>query len=280
MTINLQSVRSFHETSSCSTLSVPKCHATRRKHEGWDTARLPKPRQGKSRGGGRVRTTDLPVSKFALLPLRHLAPPRISQDEPQRADQWRMSPLASTLPFKPSENISVQLEHEAAWCSTFSCLKTSQTGDSAGFQQLEHEAAWCSTFSCLKTSQTGDSAGFQQLEHEAAWCSTFSCLKTSQTGDSAGFQQLEHEAAWCSTFSCLKTSQTGDSAGFQNIRLMETRGLRLPDEPQEGRNRSWAVEQFSAALSVVHYKYEHVWRYVEYRSNWNMRRPGAAHSVA
>ncbi|KAG5441409.1 hypothetical protein CSKR_107687, partial [Clonorchis sinensis] len=27
--------------------------------------------------------------------------------------------------------------------------------------QLEHEAAWCSTFSCLKTSQTGDSAGFQ-----------------------------------------------------------------------------------------------------------------------
>ncbi|KAG5450957.1 hypothetical protein CSKR_105287 [Clonorchis sinensis] len=27
--------------------------------------------------------------------------------------------------------------------------------------QLDHEAAWCSTFSCLKTSQTGDSAGFQ-----------------------------------------------------------------------------------------------------------------------
>ncbi|KAG5441174.1 hypothetical protein CSKR_102727 [Clonorchis sinensis] len=60
--------------------------------------------------------------------------------------------------------------------------------------------------------------------------------------------QLEHEAAWCSTFSCLKTSQTGDSAGFQNIRLTETRGLRLPDEPQEGRNRSWAVEEFSATL--------------------------------
>ncbi|KAG5443320.1 hypothetical protein CSKR_107288 [Clonorchis sinensis] len=45
---------------SCSTLSVPSCHATRRKHEGWDTARLPKPRQGKSRGRGGVRTTDLP----------------------------------------------------------------------------------------------------------------------------------------------------------------------------------------------------------------------------
>ncbi|KER26341.1 hypothetical protein T265_06388 [Opisthorchis viverrini] len=48
------------------TILMPSCHATRRKHEGWDTARLPKPRQGKSRGSGRVRTTDLPVSKFAL----------------------------------------------------------------------------------------------------------------------------------------------------------------------------------------------------------------------
>ncbi|KAG5448398.1 hypothetical protein CSKR_109674 [Clonorchis sinensis] len=40
----------------------------------------------------------------------------------------------------------------------------------------------------------------------------------------------------------------------QNIRLTETRGLRLPDEPQEGRNRSWAVEEVSATLSVVHYE--------------------------
>ncbi|KAG5447025.1 hypothetical protein CSKR_108875 [Clonorchis sinensis] len=31
-------------------------------------------------------------------------------------------------------SLTVQLEHEAAWCSTFSCLKTSQTEDSAGFQ--------------------------------------------------------------------------------------------------------------------------------------------------
>ncbi|KER28054.1 hypothetical protein T265_13670, partial [Opisthorchis viverrini] len=44
---------------SCSTLPVPSCHATLREHEGWDTARLPKPRQGKSSGGGRIRTTDL-----------------------------------------------------------------------------------------------------------------------------------------------------------------------------------------------------------------------------
>ncbi|KER33387.1 hypothetical protein T265_12612, partial [Opisthorchis viverrini] len=28
-------------------------------------------------------------------------------------------------------------------------------------ERLKHEAAWCSTFSCLETSQTRDSAGFQ-----------------------------------------------------------------------------------------------------------------------
>ncbi|KER23343.1 LOW QUALITY PROTEIN: hypothetical protein T265_14657 [Opisthorchis viverrini] len=59
-------------TEVCSTLPVPSCHATRRKHEGWDTARLPKPRQGKSRGGGRIRTTDLPVSKLALSSQRNI----------------------------------------------------------------------------------------------------------------------------------------------------------------------------------------------------------------
>ncbi|KER30944.1 hypothetical protein T265_02752 [Opisthorchis viverrini] len=46
---------------SCSTLLVPSCHATRRKHEGWDTARLPKPRQEKSSGGSWIRTTNLPT---------------------------------------------------------------------------------------------------------------------------------------------------------------------------------------------------------------------------
>ncbi|KAG5445906.1 hypothetical protein CSKR_111942 [Clonorchis sinensis] len=33
-----------------------------------------------------------------------------------------------------------------------------------------------------------------------------------------------------------------------NISLTELRGLRLPDELQERRNRSWAVEEFSATL--------------------------------
>ncbi|KAG5442201.1 hypothetical protein CSKR_100215 [Clonorchis sinensis] len=40
---------------SCSTLSVSSCHTTRRKHDGWDTAKLPKARTWKSRGRGRVR---------------------------------------------------------------------------------------------------------------------------------------------------------------------------------------------------------------------------------
>ncbi|KER20973.1 hypothetical protein T265_15201, partial [Opisthorchis viverrini] len=48
---------------SFSTLSVPNCHATQRLHEGWDTARLPKPRQEKSRGRGWVRTTNLPKTE-------------------------------------------------------------------------------------------------------------------------------------------------------------------------------------------------------------------------
>ncbi|GAA53220.1 hypothetical protein CLF_109789, partial [Clonorchis sinensis] len=43
-------------------MSDKSCRAFRRKHEGLDTARLPKPRQGKSSGRGRVRITDLPDS--------------------------------------------------------------------------------------------------------------------------------------------------------------------------------------------------------------------------
>ncbi|KAG5454716.1 hypothetical protein CSKR_104911 [Clonorchis sinensis] len=49
-----------------------------------------------------------------------------------------------------------------------------------------------------------------------------------------------HQAA--SGFSCY------DIRDIANIRLTETRGLRLPDEPQEGRNRWWAVGKFSATL--------------------------------
>ncbi|KER29784.1 hypothetical protein T265_03693 [Opisthorchis viverrini] len=50
------------KSSSCSILPVSSCHATRRRQEGWDTAGSHRSRQGKSSGGGRVRTTDLPVA--------------------------------------------------------------------------------------------------------------------------------------------------------------------------------------------------------------------------
>ncbi|KER21622.1 hypothetical protein T265_15048, partial [Opisthorchis viverrini] len=56
------------------TLSAPSCHATRRLHEVWDTARLPKPRQGKSRGRGQVRATNFPVSRFAFQPIEPSRP--------------------------------------------------------------------------------------------------------------------------------------------------------------------------------------------------------------
>ncbi|KAG5452984.1 hypothetical protein CSKR_110349 [Clonorchis sinensis] len=36
-----------------------------------------------------------------------------------------------------------------------------------------------------------------------------------------------------------------------NVRLRETWGLRLPDESQERRNRSWDVEGLSAILGVA-----------------------------
>ncbi|KER27635.1 hypothetical protein T265_05354 [Opisthorchis viverrini] len=61
--INLDDVFRYYLPFSCSTLSVPSYHATRKKHESWDTARLPKPRKAKSRGRGRIRTTDLPPSR-------------------------------------------------------------------------------------------------------------------------------------------------------------------------------------------------------------------------
>ncbi|KER32225.1 hypothetical protein T265_01658 [Opisthorchis viverrini] len=40
------------------------------------------------------------------------------------------------------------------------------------------------------------------------------------------------------------------------MRSTETRGPRLPDEPQEGRNRSWVVEVFSATFQRFSRLYE------------------------
>ncbi|KAG5443318.1 hypothetical protein CSKR_107290 [Clonorchis sinensis] len=59
------------------------------------------------------------------------------------------------------------------------------------------------------------------------------------------FRQLNvlHQTASCS--SCYDIRDIA----IHNIKLAETRGLRLPDEPQEGRNRSWAVEEFKSLRS-------------------------------
>ncbi|KAG5453893.1 hypothetical protein CSKR_108580 [Clonorchis sinensis] len=63
-----QAATSIDCVNSCNTLSVPNCHAARRKHEGWDTARLSKPRQGNSRGRD-VRAT-LIAAQFITLKLQ------------------------------------------------------------------------------------------------------------------------------------------------------------------------------------------------------------------
>ncbi|KER33065.1 hypothetical protein T265_12682, partial [Opisthorchis viverrini] len=63
---NHSSLRSISKSFSCGTLSVPNCHATRKNHEGWDVARLLKPRQMKRRVRGRVQTTDLPITLKAI----------------------------------------------------------------------------------------------------------------------------------------------------------------------------------------------------------------------
>ncbi|KAG5444648.1 hypothetical protein CSKR_100755 [Clonorchis sinensis] len=53
--------------------------------------------------------------------------------------------------------------------------------------------------------------------------------------------------AWIYNWMFLSSSA---QLGFKwNIRLTETRGLHLPGEPQEERNRSWAVRGFSASLT-------------------------------
>ncbi|GAA53216.1 hypothetical protein CLF_109783 [Clonorchis sinensis] len=47
-------------------VQVPSCYATRRKHEGQNTARLPKPRQQQSRCRSRVRITNLRVTETRM----------------------------------------------------------------------------------------------------------------------------------------------------------------------------------------------------------------------
>ncbi|KER26059.1 LOW QUALITY PROTEIN: hypothetical protein T265_14087 [Opisthorchis viverrini] len=54
----------WKKTFSCNALPASSCHATQKKHEGWGTSRLSKPRQGSR--GAEVGTSNLAV-RFALL---------------------------------------------------------------------------------------------------------------------------------------------------------------------------------------------------------------------
>ncbi|KAG5451720.1 hypothetical protein CSKR_102894 [Clonorchis sinensis] len=60
-------------------------------------------------------------------------------------------PSASRLPPSSMDNLALSQP-------SFFLLVAWQLGTES---QLKHEAAWCSTFSCLETSQTRDSAEFQ-----------------------------------------------------------------------------------------------------------------------
>ncbi|KER29240.1 hypothetical protein T265_04087 [Opisthorchis viverrini] len=75
------------KSSNCSTLSVPNCHATRRK--------LLKPRQGKSRGRGRVRTTDLPNGKLSHLALENKNTSRVYEGLVTQRKTSHLSPFNS-----------------------------------------------------------------------------------------------------------------------------------------------------------------------------------------
>ncbi|KER24797.1 hypothetical protein T265_07625 [Opisthorchis viverrini] len=57
-----QAEAGFEPRTFRSKVGRSQCSRSQLQHEGWDAARLPKPRQRKSSGRGRVRTTDLPVS--------------------------------------------------------------------------------------------------------------------------------------------------------------------------------------------------------------------------
>ncbi|KAG5446434.1 hypothetical protein CSKR_105418 [Clonorchis sinensis] len=67
--------------------------------------------------------------------------------------------------------------------------------------------------------------------------------------ESAKLRCSDCQHSWLAKYLTHSCYPSDMSTSFKNIRLTETRGLRLPDEPElEGRNRSWAVEEFSATL--------------------------------
>ncbi|KAG5445693.1 hypothetical protein CSKR_111171 [Clonorchis sinensis] len=89
--------------------------------------------------------------------------------------------------------------------------------------------------------------------HQAASCSNCYDIRDiaihAYTNWNMRQPSAAHSIAWKHQKREIQLGSRTVQFGFKyNIRLTEIRGLRLPDEPQEGRNRSWAVEEFSATL--------------------------------
>ncbi|KAG5441974.1 hypothetical protein CSKR_110765 [Clonorchis sinensis] len=130
------------------------------------------------------------------------------------------------------------------------------------------------TFSCLDTSQTRDSAGFQFTDgytqsirpssnKKKLDAATYAHGSVPEKGEQYGIPPCSWDDEWNTLehTSPVHRKQATIQLGFNwNIRLMETRGLCLPDEPQEGQNWLWAVRVFSNV-------YEDILRYPEYRTN-------------
>ncbi|KER33456.1 hypothetical protein T265_00759 [Opisthorchis viverrini] len=121
------------KTVNCNILPVPSCHATRRKHEGWDTARSPRPRQRKTGGRGRVRNTDLSVKhEFTDRNVRGLNMTFASRHpcrglgnrqypSPHAAYWWHGTSTPSVKPFSMSAPCS-KLVNKPQLLSHWTCL--------------------------------------------------------------------------------------------------------------------------------------------------------------
>ncbi|KAG5444519.1 hypothetical protein CSKR_101800 [Clonorchis sinensis] len=171
--------------------------------------------------------------------------------------------LQTNLVFREGE---AQLEHEAAWCSTFTvawkhhkreiqlgCRSVSRRNqidlpmsvfirDSPMFQLVPIILFLVGRPPHVPVATIFEISRYMYIRN-ALLIRLLKILRQPTTGFALSENQI-----------CLQLS---------NIRLTETRGLRPADEPQEGRNRSWAVEEFSATLRVVCY----VYRYPYYREN-------------
>ncbi|KAG5454446.1 hypothetical protein CSKR_113111 [Clonorchis sinensis] len=96
--------------------------------------------------------------------------------------------------------------------------------------------------------------------------------------DDAGWSDLGHAARWVGKLKSLLIipvrSQTQRTSPYIATDINSGEQTNERAKPVVGCRRV-----FSNLMSSA-YRYIHVSRYLEYRSNWNMRRPGAAHSVA